>query len=223
MNLCEKVCSHSGRCRNLSANLRTVLVVVESVARSWSDDLALARQCTAGDRAAQRDLYEREKRRVHVRLFRIFGSNRHIEDVLQETFLQVFRSLHNFRGESSLATWIDRCAVRTAFAYLARGKKRGPELELVPDIPSDDPSAERIAHARDATRRLYGVLDGIDPRQRLAFVLHEIEGHSLAEVAALMETNAMATKARLFRARQKVHSEAKKDPVLASFLRGDDA
>lgn len=197
--------------------------MVESVARTWSDDLALARQCGAGDRAAQRALYEREKRRVHARLFRILGSNRSIEDVLQETFLQVYRSLPSFRGESSLSTWIDRCAVRAAFAYLARGKKRGPELELVAEIPSDDPSAERIAHARDATRRLYAVLDGIDPRQRLAFVLHEIEGHSLAEVAALMDTNAIATKARLFRARQKVHSAANQDPVLATFLRGDDA
>lgn len=177
----------------------------------------------AGQRDAQRELYEREKRRVHARLYRIFGSNRHIEDVLQETFFQVFRSLHNFRGESSLATWIDRCAVRTAFAYLARGKKHGAALELVPEIPSDDPSAERIAVARDATRRLYAVLDAMDARQRLAFVLHEIEGHSLAEIATLMETNAIATKARLFRARQKVHSEASKDPVLASFLRGDDA
>lgn len=194
-----------------------------SVAHSWSEDLALARQCTAGDRAAQRALYEREKRRVHATLFRIFGTNRHIEDVLQETFLQVFRSLHGFRGESSLTTWIDRCAVRAAFAYLARGRRRGPELELVAEIPSDDPSAEQVAHARDAARRLYAVLDAIDPRQRLAFVLHEIEGHSLAEVASLMETTSLATKARLFRARQKVHSEAKKDAVLASFLRGDDA
>ncbi len=196
--------------------------MVESVARTWSDDLALARQCSAGDRVAQRALYEREKRRVHATLFRIFGTNRQIEDVLQETFLQVFRSLPGFRAESSLSTWIDRCAVRAAFAHLARGKKRGPELELVPEIPSDDPSAERVAHARDAARRLYAVLDALDPRQRLAFVLHEVEGHSLAEVASLMETNTIATKARLFRARQRVHGEARKDPVLASFLRGDD-
>lgn len=191
--------------------------------RSWSDDLALAGRCNAGDKAAQRTLYEREKRRVHATLYRIFGHNRQIEDVLQEVFLQVFRSLGSFRGESSLATWIDRCTVRVAFADLARGRRRGPELELVPEIPSNDPSAERIAHARDATRRLYATLDAIDPRQRLAFVLHEVEGHSLAEVAELMESNVVATKARLFRARQKVHGAAAQDAVLAGFLRGDDA
>ena len=160
---------------------------------------------------------------MHATLYRIFGSNRQIEDVLQEVFLQVFRSLASFRGESSLATWIDRCTVRVAFADLARGRRRGPDLELVPEIPSGDPSAERIAVARDATRRLYAALDAIDPKQRLAFVLHEVEGHSLAEVAELMESNVVATKARLFRARQKVHGIAAQDPVLAGFLRGEDA
>jgi RNA polymerase sigma-70 factor (ECF subfamily) len=198
-------------------------VALPSEAPSWGADLELARRCTAGDRGAQRELYEREKRRVHARLYRVFGSNRHIEDVIQESFLQVFRSLGSFRGESSLATWIDRCAVRAAFAYLAKGKKRGAELELVPDLPSNDPSAERIALARDATRRLYAVLDRLDPRQRLAFVLHEIEGHSLAEVAELTESNVIATKARLFRARQRVHGAAADDAVLKGFLKGDDA
>lgn len=191
-------------------------------ARSWSDDLALAGRCAAGDRGAQRELYDREKRRVHASLFRIFGSNRHIEDALQEVFLQVFRSLAGFRGESSLATWIDRCTVRVAFAQLERGRRKGAELELVAEIAADDPSAERVAHARAAARRLYSVLDAMDPRQRLAFVLHEVEGHSLAEVAALMDSNVVATKARLFRARQRVHAEARKDALLATFLEGED-
>jgi RNA polymerase sigma-70 factor (ECF subfamily) len=184
----------------------------------WKEDLDLATRCVGGDRLAQRELYEREKRRVHGTLYRVFGSNHHIEDVIQEVFLQVFRSLRGFRGESSLTTWIDRCAVRSAYAHLTTNKRRGTSLELVADIPSGDPSAERRALAREAARRLYAELDRIEPKQRIAFTLHALEGHSLAEVASMMDATVVATKARVWRARQQIESRALKDEVLRSFV-----
>ncbi len=184
----------------------------------WSEDLTLATRCAEGDRHAQRTLYEGEKRRVHAKLYRIFGSNRQIDDVIQEVFMQVFRSLHGFRGESSLATWIDRCAVRVAFAHLSRGRRHRPDLALVEDVPAADPSAEQRALAREGTRRLYAALDDLDAKQRIAFTLHELEGHSLAEVAASMDATLVATKTRVFRARQRIETAARKDPVLANFV-----
>lgn len=187
----------------------------------WSADLALATRCVGGDRSAQRDLYEQEKRRVHGTLYRIFGSNRQIDDVIQEVFIQVFRSLHNFRGESSLTTWIDRCTVRAAFAHLARGKKHRPALALVDDLAADDPSVERRALAREGTRRFYSALDDLDAKQRIAFTLYELEGYSLAEVAERMEATLVATKARVFRARSRIEAAARKDPVLAGFIGGE--
>lgn len=189
-----------------------------AVEDSWAADRALARRCAARDAAAQRELYEREKRSVHATLYRIFGSNRHVEDTLQEVFLQVFRSLEGYRGEASLATWIHRTVVRVAFAELARGRRRGVQLELVADIPSPAASLDQTAHAREGARRLYLALDELEHRQRLAFVLHAIEGHSLAEVADLMDATLVATKARVFRARLKLEASARQDPVLASFL-----
>jgi RNA polymerase sigma-70 factor (ECF subfamily) len=185
--------------------------------RRWSEDHALAVRCAGGDRTAQRLLYEREKRRVHAKLFRIFGSNRQIEDAIQEVFLQVFRSLASFRGESSLATWIDRCTVRVAFAELARRKGK-PELELVQDVPSSAPTLDAAVHARDATRRLYAALDALESKQRVAFALHELEGRSVAEVAVEMEASVVATKTRIFRARLALEAAARKDAVLATFL-----
>ncbi len=195
--------------------------MTETVPTRWSEDLDLAQRCVRGDGSAQRELYEREKRRVHATLYRIFGSNRQIDDVIQEAFLQVFRSLRGFRGESSLSTWIDRCAVRAAFAYLSKTKRARAELELVHDVPSSDPSAERRALAREATRRLYRVLDELEPKQRLAFVLQELEGNTVAAVAEMMDATVVATKARVFRARQRIDAAARKDPVLRGFLEGD--
>ncbi|MBS2018313.1 MAG: RNA polymerase sigma factor [Deltaproteobacteria bacterium] len=186
--------------------------------QQWRDDLALARRCVEGDRAAQRSLYDREKRRVHATLYRVFGSNQHIDDAIQETFLQVFRSLGNFRGESSLATWIDRCAVRVAYAHLTSRKRSGPVLEVVADIPAGDPSAERRALAREAARRLYAELDLLDAKQRIAFTLHELDGCSLAETAERMDATLVATKARVWRARRQIEARAQKDEALRAFV-----
>jgi RNA polymerase sigma-70 factor (ECF subfamily) len=185
------------------------------------DDLALARRCVAGDRRAAHELVERTKRRAHGTVYRIVGSNMHIEDVLQETYLAVFRSLATYRGEASLATWVDRCAVHAAYAWLQR---RRPNVACEPDddIQDEQPDAERRVLAREAAAHLYAALDRLEAVQRIAFTLHAIDGRSLEEVADAMEATLGATKTRVWRARQELESRARKDPVLACFLKPDD-
>jgi RNA polymerase sigma-70 factor (ECF subfamily) len=182
------------------------------------DDRELVAHCIAGNRSLQRRLFEREKRRVQATLFRILGSNQHVDDLLQDIFIAVFRGLATFRGESSLSTWIDRCAVRAAFAHL-RSKRGRHHLELVPEeMPADAPSAERLALAREATRHLYETLEQLEPKQRLAFTLHAIDDRPLSEVAALMGATVMATKARVWRARRYLEKRALVDPVLVDYV-----
>lgn len=183
-----------------------------------ADDREFVARCVAGDRAAQRRLFDREKRQVYATLFRVLGSNQQLDDLLQDVFLSVFRGLHTFRGESSLSTWIDRCTVRTAFAHI-RSRRGHHHLELVVEnVASSDPSAERRTLAREATRRLYDTLDHLEPKHRLAFTLHAIDGRSIAEVAELMRSSVVATKARVWRARRYVEKRAKADPTLAEYL-----
>ena len=183
-----------------------------------SVDGDLVARCVAGDRGAQRRLFENEKRRVHATLFRILGPNQSLDDLVQDVFLSVFRSLGAFRGESSLSTWIDRCAVHAALAHI-RGRRGRQHLELVPEsLASNDPSAERRALAREATRHLYAVLEGLPSKQRTAFALSAIDGRAVGEIAELMGATAVATKARIWRARLHVEKRAKSDPVLADYL-----
>jgi RNA polymerase sigma-70 factor (ECF subfamily) len=171
----------------------------------------------SGDASAQRELFERERRHVHATLFRIVGSNLDMEDLVQDAFSEVYRSLKGFRGEASLRTWIDRCTVRVAYAYFAR-RPRAPRLAVVAGAEPASPSAEAQILAREATRRLYAELARLDPRLRLAFTLHVIDGRALKEVAALMESSLVATKSRVWRARRWVEDRARKDAVLADFL-----
>ncbi len=181
-----------------------------------SADLDLAGRCAAGDREAQLALFEQQRAQVHRTLFRIMGSNRSMEDLAQDTFIEVFRSIASFRGESSLKTWVDSIAARVAYRYLSRRELSPRHLEALPDPKAPDP--ERQADAREAVRRLYLVLDRIEPKYRIAYALHVIDGRALREVARITKVSVLAAKQRVWRARRMVTERARRDPFLAEFL-----
>jgi RNA polymerase sigma factor (sigma-70 family) len=187
-------------------------------AAARADDLKLVARCLDGERAAQRELFQREKRRVHATLYRIMGHNQGIEDVLQDTFLAVFRSLHQFRGEARLSTWIDRCAVRVAYHHLQHSRRARLEV-IAESTAAAAPSPEERMLTRETARRLYEILAGLPPKLRIAYVLHVLDDRTLPEVAALLGTTLVATKLRVWRARQHVERRAQTDPLLGDFMR----
>lgn len=191
-------------------------------AAAYVEDVLLVDRCLTGEPAATRELFRRHQRRVHASLYRVLGTNRDMDDLLQEAFLQVFQSLRGWRAEASLATWIDRVSVRVAYRYLSRRGRMVPTEALNDDdaFPSatESGSLARRQLARDGVKRLYAVLDDLSPAARLAFTLHEIDGRPLAEVAELVGSSVTATKLRVWRARKKIETAAAADPVLAEFL-----
>lgn len=187
----------------------------------------LVDRCLSGDTAATRELFRRHQKRVHGSLYRVLGSNRDMDDLLQDAFLQVFQSLKGWRAEASLATWIDRVSVRVAYRYLTKRGKRVQTDLLDEDEESGadageagfgDTAGARRQQARDGVKRLYEVLDGLSPAARLAFTLHEVDGRPIAEVAALVGSSVTATKLRVWRARKNVEAAAAADPILREFL-----
>lgn len=190
-----------------------------SVAETRQHDLSLAQRAADGDRAAQRELFARLKVGVHHTLFRILGSNRDLEDLIQDAFLEIFRALPSFRGDSSLPRWSQTIATRTAYLAMQRRKPTPVDLDDVEqEVVDRDPDAHRIALAKQAAKRLYAVLDKLDPKMRIAFALAAIDGLPLQEVAELTESSLVATKTRVWRARREVMKRAQKDPVLASYV-----
>jgi RNA polymerase sigma-70 factor (ECF subfamily) len=180
------------------------------------EDRTLVERCIAGDRAAQRELFRRESRRVHATLFRILGSNLSMDDLIQDVFIEVFKSLPSFRGESSLSTWIDRCTAHIAISFLR--KKRPRLVEMGAETQSSASSPEEHLLLKEAARRLYAELDRMDPKLRLAITLHVIDDRPVAEVAEIMEASVVATKTRVWRARRHLEKCAQRDPALAAFL-----
>jgi RNA polymerase sigma-70 factor, ECF subfamily len=191
-------------------------------AHARKDDFDLARRCVSGDRVAQRELFLRERRRVHVILYRVLGSNVDMEDLLQEAFIEIFRSMHGFRGEATLGTWLDRIAVRVAYAYLTRRRLETVRLSVVPEPFSREPGADEQAMTRQATAHLYEALDALPAAQRIAFSLHVIDGRPIKHVAASMDASIVATKVRIWRAWRALRSAGEADPLIRDLLNDDE-
>ena len=181
-------------------------------------DLALAQRAAGGDRAAQRELFAGQKTSVHHTLFRILGNNRDLEDLVQDAFLEIFRALSSFRGDSTLTRWCQTIATRTAYLAISRRKPPSIDLALVEELVASDANTHRTAQMREAARRLYAAMERIDAKQRIAFALAVIDGLSLAEVAQLTESSVVAVKTRVWRARKDLMKRAGKDAVLSSYL-----
>jgi RNA polymerase sigma-70 factor (ECF subfamily) len=186
--------------------------------RPQADEPALAARAAAGDRDAQREVFLAQRGHVHHALFRILGSNRELEDLLQDAFIEIFRALPSFRGDSTLSRWCQTIAVRVAYLAIARRRPPAVDLSLVDDLLASDTDVRRHVQVREAARRLYAALDRIAPPLRIAFALAVIDGRSIAEVAAITGASRVATKTRIWRARRELMKRAARDELLATYL-----
>jgi RNA polymerase sigma-70 factor, ECF subfamily len=181
-------------------------------------DLVLVDRCLGGEQSAARELFRAHQARVHASLYRVLGTNRDMDDLMQETFIQVFRSLRSFRGEARLATWIDRIAVRVAYRYLAQRKRAAATVVLDEETVASGVDAAGRAFAREGVRRFYAALAELSPAARVAFTLHEVDGRPVADVARCLGASVTATKLRIWRARRALDRAAAGDAVLTEFL-----
>jgi RNA polymerase sigma-70 factor (ECF subfamily) len=147
---------------------------------------------------------------VYTLAFRMLGDRHLAEDVVQETFIKVMRSLDTFRGDGPMAAWLYRIGYREAIA-VSRRRREDPvepaEIALRADRPADD--VEHVVVARELAVRLDDAIAGLPVALRTAFVLRDVEGLSTAEVAEVLDISSSAVKMRLARARQALRVELK--------------
>ncbi len=185
--------------------------------RDYSECTELAHRASSGDRAAQRELFRQLRSRVHGTLYRVLGSNELMEDLLQEAFIEIFRSLPQYRGESLLQTWADRITARVAYHHLRR-KKSGGDRSAPPTQLHVVGSPEDQAQHREGLKRLYGLFRLMKADDHVALALFMVDGRSLEEVAAVMGVTVVAAKNRVSRARRRLFDAARKDPILLGYL-----
>lgn len=186
----------------------------ETRAAAAADDAALLARLRAGEDAAYEELVRAYSPRLFGVARRIVGNDEEARDVIQDAFLNAFRSLANFHGDARLSTWLHRIVVNTALMKL-RTRKRKPEESIEPLLPAflaDGHYAERYSSwgeqadevlSRAETQELVRQhIDELPDNFRTVLVLRDIEGLDTEETARVLETTPNAVKIRLHRARQ---------------------
>jgi RNA polymerase sigma-70 factor, ECF subfamily len=164
-----------------------------------------------GDAEAFQALYDRHKRRVYSLCLRMTANTAEAEDLTQEAFLQLYRKIATFRGESAFSTWLHRLSVNVVLMHLR--KKSLPVVSLEEstqgsgeeDAPKKDFGADDLALAGSLDRlQLQRAVDDLPPGYRMIFVLHDIQGYEHNEIAAMVGCSVGNSKSQLHKARMKL-------------------
>jgi len=174
------------------------------------NEAELIERAKHGDAWAFQALYDKHKRRVYSLCLRMTSNTAEAEDLAQEAFLQLFRKIGTFRGESAFSTWLHRLSVNVVLMHLR--KKSLPVVSLdetqagtEEDAPKKDFGADDLALAGSIDRlQLQRAVADLPPGYRTIFVLHDVEGYEHNEIATLVGCSIGNSKSQLHKARMKL-------------------
>lgn len=138
------------------------------------------------------------------------------EDLTQEIFIDIYQNLSQFRGASSLKTWVTRIAIHRALAELRKRKRRHLLAAMLPldaatfEIPAAIRPEEEIMY-RELLHQLKSALNQLPEQQRIAFTLSRVEGYGLRETAEIMGITEDAVSSLITRAKQKIKKRTPPD------------
>jgi RNA polymerase sigma-70 factor (ECF subfamily) len=167
-------------------------------------DRDLLQRCGRREPGAFEELVELTGRQVYTLALRLVGDRHEAEDVAQEAYLRVYRSLRSFRGDSRFETWLHRVVANVALNHMRTRARFGELMDepdtivRIPGAPSTDDVAER--------EELAGVLAQLPAPQRVAVVLKDVYGFSTSEIAERLDTSEGAVKLRLHRGRRNLRN-----------------
>jgi RNA polymerase sigma-70 factor (ECF subfamily) len=176
--------------------------------------------CAAGDSRACERLFVTYRAQVFRHVAYLLRSRAEVEDVVQEVFVELFRSLRNFEGRASFTTWLHRITVRVAYRQLRRTTASPPPPELVYDAAQNAAAGGSGQHLEQHERhaRTLRILDRLSPKKRLTLLLHDLQGIEAKEIAQMTGTPVLTVRTRLFYARREFEALARRDPALAEFF-----
>ncbi|HXN22150.1 MAG TPA: sigma-70 family RNA polymerase sigma factor [Candidatus Dormibacteraeota bacterium] len=180
----------------------------DSTELSEAEAIRLAQQ---GDAKAFEFLYRLHNRRVYALCLRMLGNTSDAEDLTQEAFLQLFRKISTFRGESAFSTWLHRLAVNVVLMRLRKKSLPTDSLEETTEPDEETGGPRRDIGAPDL--RLTGSIDRVNlqrcveqlpPGYRTVFVLHDVQGYEHNEIANIMGCSIGNSKSQLHKARMRL-------------------
>lgn len=176
------------------------------------DEVLLVQSIRSGDPSAFHHLVEAFRDRVFNTAIGLLQQKEDAEDITQEVFIEIYRSISGFRGQSKLSTWIYRITVQKSLEFLrwkARKKRSGIMLHLFGRQDKEVPSGFVHFHHpgiqlenKERSAILFLAISKLPLNQRTAFTLHKLEGLSYAEITGVMRISLSSVESLMFRAKQ---------------------
>jgi RNA polymerase sigma-70 factor (ECF subfamily) len=181
------------------------------------DDPALVAGVIAGRADAASALYERHVEAIERLVYRLLGPDTELEDVVHDVFLRALESIKRLRDPAALRPWLFGIAIRVVRIRIQR-RMRQRWLKIMPPESVPEVATTPDLGIGEAMKDVYGILQQLPADERIALVLHRVEGLALEEAAANCETSVATFRRRLARAETKFFARAEKKPTLATWL-----
>jgi RNA polymerase sigma-70 factor (ECF subfamily) len=176
------------------------------------NDTSLAQAAGWGDMTAFEELYNRHHRRVYSLCLRMLQNPVEAEDLTQEVFIQLYRKIGSFRGDSAFTTWLHRMTVNQVLMHFRKRSVKFEKTTEEGETPvqmvsgTENPNKMRIVDKI----ALDSAIEQLPPGYRSVFVLHDIEGYEHEEIAKLLGCSVGTSKSQLHKARLKLRRLLKK-------------
>ncbi len=169
----------------------------------------------SNDRAAFNELVALYKNNVINTCYRFLLDQQDAEDISQDVFIEVYQSIHSFRGEAKLSTWIYRITVTKCLDEIKKRQRKKRMASISKLLHIDDIGhwlaggrmPDQNIQEKEKMKEIVMVLDQLPENQRIAFTLSKIDGFSNPEIAEIMNTTTVAVESLVYRAKKKVATE----------------
>ena len=173
----------------------------------------LIEKILSGDKGAFRMLMEKYQQQVFHVAIGFVHSRQDAEDITQEVFIRVYRSLNSFKERSLFSTWLYRITINTSINYINKNKRRNlltnasNSLMSLLNKSNEEKDAHQQLEATEIEKSIQNAIDGLPEKQRKAFILSKYEDLSQREIAEIMQTSEGAVEQLLVRAKKSLQKK----------------
>ncbi len=209
MNLTSAIDANVTNQKEESASVSAFLSPTQAEKQLVSDDTPdyeLTQMAASGNLAAFEKLYEKYHRRTYSLCLRMTNNVTEAEDLTQEAFIQLFRKIGSFRGDSAFTTWFHRLTVNQVLMHFRKRSVKNEKTTEDGDLPEKVKSDKKYQASMPILNRmdLKKAIAMLPPGYRSVFVLHDVEGFEHSEVARMLGISIGTSKSQLHKARLKL-------------------
>lgn len=164
----------------------------------------LIERCKSGDAVAQEEIYRRYAKNMFNTSYRILGHQAEAEDVLQESFLEVFTKMNDYRGESSFGSWLKRIVINRSISQLRKRRHELIDGTEVENIADEDVVFDLVDVNEELVSKIKQEINKLPDGYRIVLSLYLLEGYDHVEIAQILNISESTSKSQFARAKEKL-------------------